>query len=363
MRWVLFVDHHAEIIGGGQLSLLSLMRGLQPQHYLPRLACPGGGALAEAARREGIAVEEVVMPPLRAAVGVLTAVRLLRRLVRRHGVALIHANSSRGMFYAGLVGRLTGIPVVWHVRIAAAEPWWDRLLAGMARRVVVNSQAAARRFAGQVVEVIYNGEELEPFAQAEGKRFRRELGIGEEIVVGMVGRLTPEKDHETLLQAVALLVPHWPQAWFLVVGEDPDPGQRRRAALESLAVELGVAGRVVFTGPRGDIPEVMAGLDVLVHCAHQEAFGRVLVEAMAAGRPVVATAVGGIPEVVADRQTGVLVVEGDPLAVAEAVDRLLREPARRQALGRAGRERAACCFSLRAHVDRVQALYSQILGA
>lgn len=362
MRRVLFVDHHAGVIGGGQLSLIDLMRGLQPQYYLPRLACPGGGALAAAARRAGIAVEEVGMPPLRAAVGVLTAVRLLRRLVRRHGVALIHANSSRGMFYAGLVGRLTGVPVVWHVRIAAAEPWWDRLLAGMARGVVVNSQATARRFAGRVVEVIYNGEELEPFTQAEGKRFRRELGIGEEIVVGMVGRLTPEKDHETLLRAAALLVPHWPQAWFLVVGEDPDPGQHRRAELESLAAELGVAGRVIFTGLRGDIPEVMAGLDVLAHCVHQEAFGRVLVEAMAAGRPVVATAVGGIPEVVADGQTGVLVVEGDPLAVAGAVDGLLREPARWQVLGRAGRERATRCFSLRAHIDRVQTLYGQILG-
>jgi glycosyltransferase involved in cell wall biosynthesis len=361
-KQVLFADHHADIIGGGQLSLLDLMGHLDPRRYLPRLVCPGGGTLAAAARREGIEVDEVEMPSLRAPLAAASLWKI-RRLVGQHGAALLHANSSRGMFYAGLAGRLAGVPAIWHVRIAAAEAWWDRLLAGMARRVVANSRATAGRFAGRAVEVIYNGEELEPFARADGRRFRQELGLGGGPVVGMVGRLTPEKDHETLLRAAALLAPRWPRARFLVVGEDPDPGQGRRAALESLAAELGVAGRVVFTGQRDDIPEVMAGLDALVHCAHQEAFGRVLVEAMAAGLPVVATAVGGIPEVVIDGQTGVLVAEGDPPAVAGAVEGLFRAPARRQALGRAGRERAVRCFSLEAHVERVQALYDQVLGA
>jgi len=85
-----------------------------------------------------------------------------------------------------------------------------------------------------------------------------------------------------------------------VVGKDPDTGQARKRYLEQLADQLGLSDRVVFTGPRQDIPRIMVGLDVLVHCAHTEVFGRVLVEAMAAETPVVATAVGDIPEVIED---------------------------------------------------------------
>lgn len=361
MSWVLFVDHHAEIIGGGQLSLLGLMENLDPRRYLPRLVCPGGGRLAAAARQEGIAVDEVEMPSLRAPLAVLGAVRKIRRLMGQREVALLHANSSRSMFYAGLAGRRSGTPVIWHVRIAEAERNWDRFLGGMARLIAVNSQAARRRFAGSGLEdkvrVVYNGEDLERYARADGAALRRELGGAP--LIGMVGRLSPEKDHETFLQAASRVAENWPQARFAIVGEDPEPGQPRRRALEQLAGRLGLGEQVVFTGARQDIPELMAALDLLVHCAHHEAFGRVLVEAMAAARPVVATAVGGIPEVVGE--CGLLVPEGDAAGVARAVESLLADADAARHLGAAGKRRAELCFSVEAHATTVQALYDGLL--
>lgn len=360
MRQVLFLDHHAQVIGGGQLSLLALMKHLQDNQAC--CLCPGGGGLAAALRREGIPGEEMDFPPLRL-VGVGRIWRGVRALGRRaRAAALLHANSSRAMFYAGLAGRRAGVPVLWHVRIADAEGNWDRFLGGMARRIVVNSQAAQRRFSGSGLEdkvrVIYNGEDIEVFAQADGTALRRELG-GQPLI-GMVGRLSEEKDHETFLQAAARVAGAWPQARFAIVGEDPEPGQPRLRALQGLASRLGLEGRVVFTGGRSDIPALMAALDLLVHCAHREAFGRVLVEAMAAATPVVATAVGGIPEVVGD--CGVLVPEGDAAEVARAVEVLLADPEAAGQLGASGQRRVRQRFSLVAHVAQVEALYEEIWG-
>lgn len=358
MKDVLFLDHHSQILGGGQLSLLGLMGRLE--RSTPCCLCPGGGGLAAALRQQDIAFEEMEFPPLRLR-GTHQVWRALRQLHRRaEAAALLHANSSRAMFYAGLAGRWAGVPVLWHVRIADAEGNWDCFLGAMARRIVVNSQAAQRRFAGSGLEdkvrVIYNGEDLESYALADGAAVRRELG-GQPLIA-MVGRLSAEKDHETFLQAAARVSGSWPQARFAIVGEDPEPGQRRRHALEELAGRLGLEGRVVFTGARQDIPDLMAALDLLVHCAHREAFGRVLVEAMAAARPVVATAVGGIPEVVGE--CGLLVPEGDAAEVARAVGSLLADADAARHLGQAGQRRVRARFSIAAHIAQVEALYEEI---
>lgn len=368
MSQILFVDHQAEIIGGGQQSLLALMRGLDRKRYQLRFAGPGGG-LSRAVRQAGVPVQELNFPSLRGLGGFGAAVSLgrLGRLVRQERVELLHANGSRCMFYAGLVGRLAKVPVIWHVRIAVAERGWDWLLGQMATRIVAVSEAVRCRLSPGGLEkktrVIYNGVELAPYVRANGAQVRRELGQGAKWLIGMVARLTEEKDHETFLQAASRIAAQLSGVRFLVVGGDPDPGQGRQRELRRLADELGLGERLVFAGERSDLPELMASLDLLIHCAHQEGFGRVLVEAMAAGRAVVATAVGGIPEVVADGQTGILVPAGDPEGVANAALALLSDPGRRQAMGRAGQVRAQRLFSLEAHVAQIQALYEEVLVA
>ena len=368
LRRVLLVENDGDIIGGGQISLLALMRHLDRQRYAPLCLCPAEGSMTAAVRQAGIPVRVVEQPQLRLGSGVAIgrAVRNLYRVVRRERIQLIHANGSRCMLYAGLAGKLARVPVVWHVRVTESDGWWDRMLASLAPQIVVNSAAVRERFSWfgdrERIRIIYNGEDLEKHRQVSGKEIRWETRTGEGYLVGMVGRLTEEKDHETYLRAAALIAARLPQTKFLIVGEDPDAGQGRRCGLARLAGELGLSDKVVFTGMRQDIPQIMAGLDILVHCAHGEAFGRVLVEAMAAATPVVATAVGGIPEVVVEGRTGMLVEEGDAEAVGQAAVELLRDPARRQEMGRAGQKRVEDCFSLAAHLEQVQALYDEVLG-
>ncbi len=297
---------------------------------------------------------------------IIGAVWRLCRLVRREKVHIVHANGSRCMFYAGVAGWLARRPVVWHVRVGASDGWWDRFLGILAARIIVNSRAVGERFAtggvANKVRLVYNGEPMERHAQlapAVAVGYRREFDAESGHLLAMVARLTEEKDFETYLRAGAELNREGVEARYLVVGIDPDPHQTRLRRLQELAVDLGMADRLIFTGNRGDIAALMGCLDLLVHCAHIEGFGRVLVEAMAAAVPVVATAVGGIPEVVEDGRTGILVGEGDHMAVAAAVGELLRDPDRRRRMGAAGRRRVEERFSLESHVDRIVEVYEE----
>jgi glycosyltransferase involved in cell wall biosynthesis len=132
-------------------------------------------------------------------------------------------------------------------------------------------------------------------------------------------------------------------------------------SLRLLAGELGIADRVKFLGIRDDIPEVMAALDVLVHCpTAPEPFGRAVAEAMGAGKPVIASKEGGVPELVEDGRTGVLIPSGDITAFSAALRRLLDDPPLRQRMGSAGRQRAETMFGVEAHGERVLEAYRGI---
>ena len=136
--------------------------------------------------------------------------------------------------------------------------------------------------------------------------------------------------------------------------------------VRDLASNVGLDGRILFTGWRytlGEIAEVMAAIDVLLHPpTGPEPFGLVLVEAMATARPVVASRIGGISEVVVDGLTGELVPPGDWKAAAAAVLRILADPSRAKSMGAAGRIRAIEDFEVGAYALRIEALYDSVLA-
>ena len=198
MRHVLFVESHGDIIGGGQISLMALMQGLDGARYEASCVCPGEGTMAEAVRQAGVRVHVTAVPPVsvRTTLSAAGCVWRLYRLLRREEISIVHANGSRSMFYAGLAGWLRGVPVVWHVRVTQSDGWWDHVLAVLATRVVVISRAVRQRFTwrepGRPVRLIYNGEDLRKYTLASGREIRRMAGIGEGYLLGMVGRLSEE---------------------------------------------------------------------------------------------------------------------------------------------------------------------------
>jgi len=306
----------------------------------------------------------------------LAGARAVACLAREIGAALLHANTIRAAFYAGLAARLTGVPFIWHMRdfwlseTRPRRPWADRLgkrlLCAAAARVIANSHATAAHLPCQdKVTVIHNGIEVEQFDPAmDGAPFRRRHGIPlDALLVGVVGRLRPWKGQDRFLRVLACLRERVPEAWGVIVGgtpfgvEDDYPAQ-----LQRLAAKLGLTDRAVFTGHLDDVRPALAAMDLFIHPGDPEPFGLVNLEAMAMGKPVVAFGHGALPEIVADGETGLLVPPGDEAGLAEAVVALLRDPARRAAMGRAGRQRVKASFSARETAQHVAQVYEELLS-
>jgi D-inositol-3-phosphate glycosyltransferase len=195
---------------------------------------------------------------------------------------------------------------------------------------------------------------------------RADLGLDGRRVLLFAGRLEPLKGADTLLRAVAQLCdqPRFDDVITLVIGEDSGDGaagggERRR--LEAVAGGHGLESRVRFLGAveHEDLADYYALADVCVMPSLTETFGLVALEAQALGTPVVASAVGGLTEVVADGQTGILVAEREPQGFADAIARLLDDPALRAQMGDAARVRAATFTWARA-AARLAAIYRRV---
>jgi glycosyltransferase involved in cell wall biosynthesis len=362
---VLLVSNHGEIVGGGEESLLTLLKGLDRSRWAPRVVVPGEGAVAARCRALGLPTHVVPLPSLRwPGPAMLHSLAALRRLVEDSGATLLHANGSRAMFYAGLAGRRAARPVIWHLRILEPDPKLDWFLARLATRTIANSAAVRERLrrwplAYERCSVVPNGLDLESFVPSRSpERIRQSLGLAStDRVVGTVGRLVPFKGHRYLLEAFAILRLTCRELRLFIVGDGPE-----REALERQARALKVAQDVHFSGHRADVADLLSVMEVFVLPSLAEHFGRVLVEAMAMERPVVATAAGGVPEVVEEKATALLVPPGDAGALAGAIQTLLNDPVRARAMGRAGRRRVEEHYTLRRHAEQIEAVYREVLG-
>ena len=337
----------------------------------PLFGGPADGPFARALADVGVPVVPVTFGRLREMATVVSAVRRVRQLVREHRIDVVHANGPQTNVVAGIAGRLTGVPAVWHARnlIYGRMLDVDRLLAALPARIICNSEAIRRRFFGsrgwKKSVTILNGvdtTEFHPGVLRDG--FRRELGIPpDEPVVGIVGRIGLGKGHDDFIDAAIRLLADGARAHFLVVG-DPLFAEDawRPEMLQRRVKDAGHDARIRFTGFRRDVPQVMRGLDVLVLASHAEPCGRVLFEAMASATAIVATDSGGTPEIVRHGHEGLLVPPRDSAALAGAIDRLIREPGTRAMLGRAGVDRVRAEFTVERHVARTVQVYEDVAG-
>jgi glycosyltransferase involved in cell wall biosynthesis len=243
----------------------------------------------------------------------------------------------------------------------------DALLAATADRVVAASECVLKASgATDRVEarVIPNGLDADAFAAGATRgAFRHELVLGpDSVLVLMAAQMVPWKGHRRLLRAVARVREEHPLVVAAIAGADmfgDHPGYADELA--AMASELGIARSVRFVGYRRDMPTLMADADVVVVPSDAEPFGRVALEAMALERPVVGLKRGGLPEVVEDGVTGLLVDDDSPVALAEAISRLVADAPLRISLGRAGGRRVRERFAADAHAAQIAAVYEELL--
>jgi glycosyltransferase involved in cell wall biosynthesis len=366
---ILFVHYGVDWIRGSELGLLDLLGGLDRSRFSPVLWC-NGSMLADAARRLDVPVVtsrfEILFgwdAPRFDFARYFALVLEGSRLIRRHGVKLVHTSSGAPNQWLLPVTRTLRIPLVTHVQGVYVRR--DRLSMGItqASRVVAITQAVRRTILedgvpGSRTRVIHYGLDEARLARGDARGLRKELGIGEDAVVAAsIGSLIHRKGFDLLLRSAQLLEARRPELHLLIVGDGP-----LRKELREQARALGL-GRVHFLGERQDIGAILReACDLLVSATRSEAFGMTFIEAGACGLPVIGTAVDGVPEAIVDGVTGLLVPPEDPERLAEALERLAGDGDLRRRMGSAGRERARRDFTRERYVREFASLYDELLS-
>jgi glycosyltransferase involved in cell wall biosynthesis len=341
-------------LNGGERSMLATLDWLAKAGWVPVVAAPPGGPLAEELRTRG--VEAVAFSVTDAAGRRLPRHRLredLASLLGRLQPEILHANSLSMGRLSGPVAAEGNVPSIAHLRdivrlsaqAVADLNCHDRLLA--VSHAVRAFHAAGGLAAGKL-HVVYNGIHLEEFRpRPPTGALHRELGLPSGApLVATIGQIGPRKGQDVLVRAVSRLGSRRPDAHVLVIGQRYSEKAESRRFEADLRAAASAGGRVHFLGLRRDVARLLNEVVLLVHPARQEPLGRVLLEAAASGVPVVATAVGGTGEIFAPG-TARLVPPDDPTALAGAIDELLGDAALRAALAAAARRRAEAVFDIR----------------
>jgi glycosyltransferase involved in cell wall biosynthesis len=349
-------------LGGAERHVTTLVGHLDRRRFDPSVVCLGReGELFPALAAAGVPGVAFHRTRREALLGLADLVRWLRRTAP--DVVVL-----RG-YNAELLGRLAAVlarvprVVVWVHNCGDLEPrgrlrgLTDRVLGRVTDAWFGVAHAQVPYLVDELgvprgkVRIIHNGVEPSRFDGPVDAGLRPSLGLhDDDLVVGILAALRPEKDHESFLHAAALVAAASSRARFLVVGGGP-----RRPALEALAQRLGIEDRVVFTGPRDDVAALLHAIDVFVLSSFTiECFPMALLEAMAASRPAVCTAVGGVPEMVQEGVTGHLVPPRDPAALADRLIGLLADEPRRRAFGAAARARVEEAFTLERSVAEAE---------
>jgi glycosyltransferase involved in cell wall biosynthesis len=357
-------------VGGAERVVQRLATQLSKRRYNVLVAClHEPGAVAD----EMLAADVPVVNLGMRGKSDVRVVYQLFRLLRDEGIQILHAHMFHSNLLAALVGKLANVPVIIATRHCediggSRREQINRWTRGLCDAVVAVSQEVCEaeirhsRTDPSKVIVIPNGVQIEAFtgvSQAKVEALGQELGIHPGApVIGTVARFDEQKGHIYLLDATVKILQQLPNTKVLLVGGGP-----LRPQMEDKAEALGLSDSIIFAGIRYDIPEILALLDLFVLSSLWEGLPIAILEAMAAGRPIVATRVGGVPEAVVDGVTGLLVPPRDPVALADAVTRLLRRPGLCRQMGQAGQERASQYYSVESMVEQTQTLYERLLDA
>ena len=394
---ILYLDSGSGI-GGGQRSLLLLLKLLDKQRWTPFVGCLGGSPFAAEVAKTDAHVVPLSLPEAHNKTDKIKrftfndllndlrqfrVILQLHRVVKQHGIALIHANSLSVALLGGIVAKMNRIPILMHKRYATSYGILDKICEKLLNRVILVSEATRWDFAPEGKQtLIYNGVDLDAFqaSQAEVEALRVELfsknakpidsykESAYPIVVGVVTRITPEKGIHFLVRAIAELkktfIDDSVDVKLLIVGGPYfQKDHNYMASLKQEVADLDVADSVIFTGFLSDTRVVTTLLDiVLVPSIIPEACPRTIIEAMAVGKPVIATPLGGSKELVT-HETGILVPPENAEAIASAIAKLAADREQLTSMEKAARQRAEHLFSSKKNTALTESVYTELLMA
>jgi len=357
-------------IGGAEQHVLTLLKGIDPEHFSVVSGCLIDGPFAQLTREMEI---HTLRFPMKYALDLSPLPHLIRE-VRRQNLSLIHTHGSRANLLGRLAGRWLKIPVVSTVHSSLKQDYLspkaaflalalDRMTLPLTSGIITVSEALAYEVAdrgGENIRTIYNG--IQPLPHLEDPRnradlrqsFRRSWGIPfDALILGTIARLHPTKGLNYLIKAAKLLQMRFPKVHLLIVGDGP-----LHLELEAQLNSIGLP--YTLTGFLPDAYQSLPAMDLFILPSISEGMGLVLLEAMQAHIPIVASQVGGIPEVIRDGKEGLLVPPMNPEALAEACLRILENPELSKSMTEAGAKRWQE-FSIYEMLRQTQTFYQELL--
>lgn len=347
-------------IGGSERQMTEAAKGLDRSVFEPHVGTfRPAGMRGDELRDFGVSVVEFPVYSYRSAAAVREGLRLVR-YIRDHGIRIVHTWDYPLNVYAIPIARM----MTPAITVSSQRSHRDLIPGGyrrlvrlsdrMSHAIVVNCEYIRRhlieeRVAEKKIRVCYNGIDLE--------RFRRSDTRAQGLTVGVVCALRPEKDLTTLIDAFALVRNLAPDLKLIIVGSGEE-----LSVLERRARDAGIADATHFEPTTAAVAEWLSKIDIFVLPSRSEALSNSLMEAMACGCCVIASEVGGNPELVCGVETGILFRAGDVKGLAEALRRVILDPALRARLAEGGARFIRSRFSSCEAADRLGKIYMGLLG-
>jgi glycosyltransferase involved in cell wall biosynthesis len=378
---------HSPDIGGAESSLLTFLEKMDRSRFKVKVILPLEGSFSRELRKINIHVKILHLP--------LNLLRFKRKselksflflpfyffslsfflfrlgsYLKKNRFHLILTNTMKAHFYGSLAAWFCSTPVIWRfhdlLSVADFSPWGIKsvLFFGkhFPKKILAVSSLTKDYLIKQglkqdKIEVIYSGIDQELLEiKNVSKNIKDELKLeNQSKLIGCIGRIIPQKGQHVLLQAIPGVIEKYPEAFFLIIGDLFLQEEAYKKELLEVIHKNGIEKKVIFTGFRTDIGDVIQSLDIVVFpSTAPESFGLSILEAMALGKPVIATKVGGVCEMIEDRGNGILIEPNHPEQITEQIVQLLSHKEMVDRIGEKAKETVMKKFSLMNYIGEME---------
>ncbi|MFH1727412.1 MAG: glycosyltransferase family 4 protein [Pseudomonadota bacterium] len=366
---ILYIEKVSHFLGGGQVSLISLIKNLDKKKYKPVVICSGKGEFSRELYKLGSSVYYLNIKSFKGIGLLLIPYYMIRLLliIKKEKIDIIHNSVPRLVFISGLLSKLLDLHLIWHVRVGWADRIFDRINFYFSSKIICNSKYTSQKFinfkqSNSKVEVVPNGVNVADFAcDLVKNNLKKNLGIyGNEIIISMVSQISRQKRQIDFIKAAKIILSKYRNIKFLIVGSEIQKNCRKE--LDNEVSRLNIMDNVKFIDFYNPISDVFNISDICVLTSENEAFGRVLIEAMAAKKPVVGVNSGGIPEIVENNINGLLVPLKDPENLARAIIQMIKDEAGRIKMGLAGYKKVQGEYTIQKHTQKISDIYLSLVN-
>ena len=295
----------------------------------------------------------------------LLSLPLLNDLIVKQRIDIIHAQTRVTQVLGTWLGYMSKVKVVTTCHGFFRPRWFRKMFPCWGAAVIAISKPVERHLIEDFkvdphkIHLIANGIDLERFVmtdETKRRKLRRELGIGEDPLIGIIARLSDVKGIDVLIKAMPLILKELPAATLMIAGQGP-----QEVMLKKLTQDFSLSAHVFFKSTVNQTPDLLGAFDVFVMPSIMEGLGLSVIEAQACGIPVVASRIGGLVDLIEDGKTGFLVPVNDPVALAKRIIEVLKDPQKSKIMAQQARSNIEKYFSAKRMVEETIKVYSNIL--